>query len=166
MIQGPSALPPFNFTLNLGQFRFSTMFSKRSLYVSTLFLVIALVFGSYINCKIFFTPSNEPNPSESTYEAPLIYGDDPQKVPEQYYVGLRESHSFEKHIARIGTQKHVERRLLNPEIPNELSGTYWGHHVGDELLAVIRADPGVEKVICNRWRSAEQVMERPVPNPE
>lgn len=142
------------------------MFSRRSLCVATVVLVVTLLVASYPNYEIFSTPRNEPNLSESTNEAPLIYGDDPQRIPGQYYVGLRRSHSFEEHIALIGTQKHVQWRYPKEDNPDERSGTYWAYDVDDVLLAAIRADPGVEKVICNRFRSAEQVMERPVPNPE
>ena len=73
------------------------------------------------------------------YEAPLVCGDDPNRMPGLFTVRLRPEHPYEEHIVRIGTDCHVDRRIFEE--------FYVTKHLTDEhLLAAIRADPGVLNV--------------------
>jgi hypothetical protein len=142
------------------------MFRHHSLYVLMIVVIGALLVASLPINKTISTRRNEPKLSETTYEAPLIDSNDPQRIAGRFTVRLRKGHSFDEHIALIGTQKHVRWRQSDQEDPDERSNTYYGYDVGDALLASIRADPGVEEVVCDRLLSLEQLMERPVPDPK
>jgi hypothetical protein len=121
--------------------------------VATLLVTIAVAQYADENYQVdLFSPS--------AYEAPLLGSNDPNRVLGSYYVKLTENH-FEKHIAQIGTQRHVQFRL-----PGRLHDSYAASEVEDGLLAAIRADPGVQLVECDHTRSYEDVRDKPIPNPE
>lgn len=81
----------------------------------------------------------------SAYEAPLTLADDPGRLYGEYIVSLEVGYTFEEHFARIGTQEHVKDRY--EVLPYD---AYYSAGVNDDLLAAIRADPGVQEVMCNR----------------
>jgi hypothetical protein len=86
------------------------------------------------------------------YKAPLTHAHDPNRIYGTYMVMVQDNYAFEQHIARIGTQEHVTFRLRKSGNPDEFIGSYGAEKVGDGLLAAIRADPGVQEVICDRER--------------
>jgi len=96
------------------------------------------------------------------YQAPLQRGDGciPYQapvhrgygcIPKSYFVFLKPGYPFEKHIAIVGTDKHVYFKAY--ELFGEPAGindSYSAKDVDDALLAIIRSDPGVIKIACNR----------------
>jgi hypothetical protein len=129
------------------------MFSSRAVSSIALLLVAILAIAAiYANENHRGYPASPP-----VYEAPLVGADDAHRAPGGYFVKLQKNH-FEKHIALIGTQRHVQFRILEDD-------TYVATKVEDSLLAAIRADPGVLSVKVDRLYSMDELMERPVPNP-
>jgi hypothetical protein len=83
------------------------------------------------------------------YQAPLQSGDG--CIPKSYFVFLKPGYPFERHIAIVGTDKHVYFKAY--ELFGEPAGindSYSAKDVDDALLAIIRSDPGVIKITCNR----------------
>jgi hypothetical protein len=82
------------------------------------------------------------------YQAPVQ--SDSGCIPKSYFVFLKPGYPFEKHIAIVGTDKHVAykayERYGEPAGKND---SYSAKDVDDALLAVIRSDPGVIRVNCN-----------------
>jgi hypothetical protein len=131
------------------------MFSVRTVSSVAALLVAAFAVTLYANDN-----HQENLSSPSVYEAPLIGADDPHRVHGEYYVKLQQNH-FEKHIEHIGTQRHVQIRL-----GEEFNNSYVANKVENDLLAAIRADPGVISVEVNRAYSLEEVIDKVLPNPE
>jgi len=136
------------------------MLSRQTITVVAAILVAAaaLVTASY-SSQQFLSPSQ----ANTVYEAPLLLADDPLRVYGTYFVKLRESHTFDRHVTRLGVTPNLIFRVPKPGTAGELGDSYVAKKVGDALLAAIRADPGVELVECNRERKIDDVMEKPVP---
>ena len=104
------------------------MWSRRFIAITALGLMAVIIFASSAFHK-------------SAYEAPLTNADHPRKQPGNFMVEFREGHTYEKHIALIGTDRHVARRFG--------IHSYGIQQLDDgQLIAAIRADPGVLEVRC------------------
>lgn len=57
------------------------------------------------------TPSFLSRMSNSTYEAPLLGDDDICNIPGRYEVVFRQGHTREMHIAFLGTDHHVAKKM-------------------------------------------------------
>ncbi|KAF1847166.1 uncharacterized protein K460DRAFT_363271 [Cucurbitaria berberidis CBS 394.84] len=88
--------------------------------------------------------------SPTIYEAPLRYCDEEYGpvVAGEFLVQLKVGHSLNDHSLAVGTylETHI-RHIYGAIWPDSI--TYSGFGVDDNLLARIRADPGVEMVDCN-----------------
>ena len=96
-----------------------------------------------------FSPSLFLDAFAYPYQAPLQRDDG--CIPKSYFVFLKPRYPFEKHIAFVGTDKHVKFKAY--ELFGEPAGindSYSAKDVDDDLLAIIRSDPGVIRVACNR----------------
>jgi hypothetical protein len=82
------------------------------------------------------------------YQAPVQSGSG--CIPKSYFVLLKPGYLFEKHIAIIGTDKHVSYKAYErAREPAGKNDSYSANDVDDALLAKIRSDPGVIRVFCN-----------------
>lgn len=97
-------------------------------------------------------PSLEPDYKEVAYQAPSANGGVPSdtKVEGSYTVYLHPSHSLEAHMATVGLDlKHYITGTM--DISDGFGLIYLVGGVDDQLLSVIRADPGVTSVDCRSF---------------
>jgi hypothetical protein len=111
--------------------------SRKKILATILFSIFtALLTASLI--------TNWKSTNATSYLAPVTDYDHPNRVP-GFIVHLRPDHSVEAHLAALATPNNVQiGKVLD-----------WGNYImyyietDDESLDIIRADPGVERVVCN-----------------
>jgi hypothetical protein len=119
----------------------------------------------YIECNKASMPADrniamaslQPPPT-LPYEAPL-QGCNERAVSEEYGIKLYSGYSYEDHITAIGDV--VGNNLVSI---NDLfyynSTMYWVEGIEKQMLATIRADPGVHYVTCGRQGSTDSLQIR------
>ncbi|KAF2153968.1 hypothetical protein K461DRAFT_277030 [Myriangium duriaei CBS 260.36] len=94
--------------------------------------------------------------------APNLYQASLGPVPEQYKaghyaVGLRPGHTLDMHFRAIGCDltAYMKRPILI--FPDGSGAVYFVHSIDDNLLTIIRSDPGVEHVEYQNARSGRLI---------
>src|SRR5579871_5661040 len=111
-----------------------------------LLLIVCIIATLAVACP---NPTSIFNSKSRPYEAPLIYFDPRSPIsPNSYIVYFRKGHTRVDHEAAIGTSIAPYVRFTFDDLyPDKF--VYSCDNVGDELLAAIRADRGVEMVEYN-----------------
>jgi hypothetical protein len=110
--------------------------TKKILAIIVLGIFTGLVTASLIN--------NGKSTNTTPYLAPVLDYDHPDRVP-GFIVQLRPGHSMKAHLAALATPNE-------PPIGKVLDwGTFIMYYieVDDETLDIIRAEPGVDAIVCN-----------------
>lgn len=111
-------------------------------------VAVGLIFNRLIS-KPSRKTSKPKLPPENPYEAPFNgIGMDLERFEyQQYVVTLRPHYSLEQHKKKVGflTEKHI-LYVVDPVFYRMDYIAYFAGEIDDQKLAILRSDPGVERV--------------------